>query len=247
MRRWFCWAWRACPPETRKLLKEFERKIKYRFHDPGLMIQALKHRSYLTVSDEGRGYANERLEFLGDSVLDLVASEYFYHKYPDKLEGEMTRMKSVLVSGTILAREARRLDLGKYIFLSDNEAKSGGRNRSSILEDAFEALVGSIYLDGGYRNAKKFLIRELLGNSRDIFQDARHQNYKSILLEYAQGKGIDPPLYTVKEEIGPEHRKKFVVEVEVENGIRGTGEGRTKKLAEQKAAQEAVKELQLTS
>lgn len=245
MRRWFRWGRWSCSPETRKLLKDFEHKIRYRFRDPGLLVHALKHRSYLAVSDEERGFANERLEFLGDSVLDLVSSEYFFQTHPDKLEGELTRMKSVLVSGSVLAREARRLDFGKYILLSENEAKTGGRDRSSILEDAFEALVGAIYLDGGYGKARTFLVRELLGNSRDIFRDSRHQNYKSILLEYAQAKGIDPPEYVVKEEIGPEHEKKFVVEVKVENGIRGTGEGRTKKVAEQKAAQEAARDLQI--
>ena len=245
MRRWFCSVWRKCPPETQKLLKEFERKIQYRFRNPGLLIQALKHRSYLAVSDESRDWANERMEFLGDAVLDLVSSEYFYQKHPEKLEGEMTQMKSILVSGSVLAREARRMDLGKYLLLSDNEAKSGGRNRASILEDAFEALIGAIYLDGGYRPVQKFLVRELLGNSRDIFRDTRLKNYKSMLLEYTQASGIAPPDYMVKEEIGPEHQKKFVVEVQVENGIRGMGEGRTKKIAEQMAAQEAARELDL--
>jgi ribonuclease-3 len=245
MLRLFCTEWRTLPPAARKLLRQFEGKIRYRFRNPELLIQALKHRSYLIVSDQRKGVANERLEFLGDAVLDLVSSEYFYQHYPVKLEGELTQMKSVLVSGSVLAREARRFGLGKYLLLSDNEAKTGGRNRRSILEDAFEALVGAIYLDGGYNQARKFLHRELLEYSKDIFQDARHQNYKSMLLEYTQAKGIDAPEYLIKEEIGPEHRKQFVVEVMMDNTICGVGEGRTKKHAEQMAAREAARDLNL--
>jgi ribonuclease-3 len=251
MRRWFCREWRSCSPEARKLLGEFERKIRYRFHNPKLLIQALKHRSYLTVSEESRGGANERLEFLGDSVLDLVSSEYLFQAYPDKLEGDLTQMKSVLVSGSVLAREAERFGLGKYLLLSANEAKSGGRNRYSILEDAFEALIGALYLDGGFQQARRLVLRELLEHSDYIFQDTRHQNYKSLLLEHAQAHGIAPPEYFVKEEIGPEHQKKFVVEVimkdpiQPDQQIRGMGEGNTKKDAEQMAAREAARELHL--
>ena len=251
MRRWFCREWWSCSPETRKQLREFERKIHYRFHNPRLLIQALKHRSYLTVSEESRGGANERLEFLGDAVLDLVSSEYLFQTYPDKLEGELTQMKSILVSGSVLAREAERFGLGKYLLLSDNEAKSGGRNRHSILEDAFEALLGALYMDGGFRQARKFILRELLEHSDNIFQDSRHQNYKSLLLEHAQAYGIDPPEYVIKEEIGPEHQKKFVVEVmmkdpnQTDYQVRGTGEGNTKKDAEQRAAREVAQKLHL--
>jgi len=251
MRRWFCRDWWSCSRETRKLLREFEGKIQYRFYNPRLLIQALKHRSYLTISEESRGGANERLEFLGDAVLDLVSSEYLFQTYPDKLEGDLTQMKSILVSGSVLAREAERFGLGKYLLLSENEAKSGGRNRYSILEDAFEALLGAIYLDGGFQQARKFLWRELLEHSNNIFQDSRHQNYKSLLLEHAQAHGIEPPEYIVKEEIGPEHQKKFVVEVlikdpnQIDQQIRGMGEGNTKKDAEQMAAREAARELHL--
>jgi ribonuclease-3 len=187
------------------------------------------------------------LEFLGDAVLDLVSSEYLYRCFPSKLEGDLTQIKSVMVSGKVLTREARRLGLGKYLLLSENEDKSGGRNRSSILEDAFEALVGAIYLDGGYRQVRRFLVRELLTHSKDHYQDARHRNYKSLLLEYTQGNGLTNPEYIVREEIGPEHRKKFVVEVVLGEDVRGSGEGRTKKSAEQKAAREAARELSLIS
>ena len=245
--RWFSGSWRTVPPETRRLLQEFQRIIRYRFQNPRLLIQALKHRSYLAVSDESRDCANERLEFLGDAVLNLVSSEYLYQRFPKKLEGELTQMKSVVVSGIVLTREAERLGLGKYLLLSENEAKNGGRNRSSILEDAFEALVGAIYLDGGYRQAKKFLVRQLMAHSKELYQDARHQNYKSLLLEYTQGNGLGNPEYIVREEIGPEHRKKFVVEVMLGQEVRGYGEGSTKKSAEQKAAREAVQELSLIS
>ncbi len=244
---WLSGSWRMVPPEKRRLLQEFQRIIRYRFQNPGLLIQSLKHRSYLAVSEESRGSANERLELLGDAVLNLVSSEYLYQHFPQKLEGELTQMKSVVVSGTVLTREARRLGLGKYLFLSENEEKSGGRNRSSILEDAFEALVGAIYLDGGYRQAKKFLVRQLMAHSKELYQDARHRNYKSLLLEYTQGNGLDNPEYIVREEIGPEHHKKFVVEVLLGQEVRGFGEGRTKKSAEQKAAREAAQELSLIS
>lgn len=254
MRRWFCHEWWSCSPQTRKLLHELEQRIQYRFRNPKLLIQAFKHRSYLTISEENRSGANERLEFLGDAVLDLVCSEYLFQTYPDKLEGDLTQMKSILVSGSVLAQEAERFGLGKYLLLSDNEAKAGGRNRQSILEDAFEALVGAIYLDGGSRQAQKFVRQVLMRNIEDIFQDVRLQNYKSMLLEHAQAHGMNPPEYIVKEEIGPEHRKKFVVEVAVlnpdqsgEREVRGIGEGMTKKDAEQMAAREVARELHLIS
>lgn len=245
--RWFSVSWRGIPPKTRRMLQEFERVIRYRFRNPQLLIKALKHRSYLAMSEESRGSANERLEFLGDAVLDLVSSEYLYQRFPKKLEGELTQIKSVMVSGTVLTREARRLGFGKYLFLSENEERSGGRDRSSILEDAFEALVGALYLDGGYRQAKKFLVRELMEHGKELYKDARHRNYKSLLLEYTQGNGLENPEYIVREEIGPEHRKKFVVEVVLGDQIRGFGEGGTKKSAEQMAAQEAARELSLIS
>ncbi|MBM3324645.1 MAG: ribonuclease III, partial [Calditrichaeota bacterium] len=191
--------------------------------------------------------ANERLEFLGDAVLDLVSSEFFYHHFPDKIEGDLTRMKSVMVSGSVLVKEAQRLDLGSYVFLSDSEERSGGRTRSSILEDTFEALLGAIYLDGGYPAARGFLTRGLFGNWEEVIAHPEFVNYKSRLLEYTQHHALPNPAYVLKEESGPDHARQFKVEVLLDGVPYGTGEGRSKKIAEQMAACEAAGRLGLIS
>lgn len=228
---------------TLENLQELENKIGYRFRNLSYLCSALKHRSCLQELSQTRWQANERLEFLGDAVLDLVSSEFFYHHFPDKVEGELTKMKSVMVSGSVLVKEAQRLDLGKHLFLSENEERTGGRARPSILEDAYEALLGAIYLDGGYRAAQRFIAKGLLHNWEEVVRRPEFINYKSQLLEYAQAHSLPNPAYVLQDERGPDHAKNFEVEVCLDDKVMGRGEGRSKKDAEQMAACQAVHRL----
>jgi ribonuclease-3 len=237
----------AASQETLRKLKELEHNIGYRFGNLDYLCSALKHRSCLQELSQAPSEANERLEFLGDAVLDLVSSEFFYHHFPDKIEGDLTRLKSVMVSGSVLVREAQRLNLGKYIFLSESEERSGGRERSSILEDTYEALLGALYLDGGYGAARRFVRRGLLSNWEEVVGHPEFVNYKSRLLEYTQRYSLPNPAYVLKEETGPDHAKEFKVEVLVNGEPSGIGEGRSKKVAEQMAACQAVRKLGLLS
>ena len=231
--------------DTLANLQELERKIGYRFKDLNLLCCALKHRSCLADLSQERIFANERLEFLGDAVLDLISSEFFYHSFPEEVEGELTKVKSVMVSGSVLVKEAKRLELGKYIFLSENEEKTGGRSRRSILEDTYEALLGALYLDGGYKTVRHFIEDGLLSNWEDIVHRPEFINYKSLLLEYAQHHSLPNPTYILRRESGPDHAKNFLVEVFLDGKELGRGEGRSKKIAEQMAACQAVEKLGL--
>jgi ribonuclease-3 len=231
--------------ETLANLQDLERKIGYRFKDLANLCCALKHRSCLADLSQERIDANERMEFLGDAVLDLISSEYFYHSFPEKVEGELTKVKSVMVSGSVLVKEARRLGLGKYLFLSENEEKTGGRSRRSILEDAYEALIGALYLDGGYKTVRRFIENGLLSNWEEIVQRPEFINYKSLLLEHAQQHSLPNPSYILRRESGPDHAKNFLVEVFLDGKKLGQGEGRSKKIAEQMAACQAVEKLGL--
>jgi len=215
----------------------------YIFKNPELLINALKHRSYLSISNESRLFSNERLELLGDAVLGLVVTDYLYQKFPEQEEGELTTVKSLLVSREILAHTARDISLGDYILLNEAEEKAGGRHRMSILADTLEALIGAIYLDGGLESARTFIQRVLLKNLKKILSEEKNKNFKSILLEYSQSKSMGLPLYNVRSEEGPDHRKLFTVEVRIQNEILGLGKGTSKKNAEQHAAQNALRKL----
>lgn len=217
----------------------------FEFKNEQLLIQALKHRSYLPVSHEDRVHSNERLELLGDAVLALVVVEFLYQRFPNKEEGELTSMKSLLVSRRILARIARTLELGNYILLSDSEEKSGGRNRASIIADAMEAVIGAIFLDGGLEKAREFVKQKILSNFEEIVSEDLHKNFKSMLLEYAQSQNLGAPYYHVQSVDGPDHEKVFTVEVKIQDDVLGVGTGYSKKRAEQRAAQEALRNLYL--
>lgn len=217
----------------------------YDFKNEQLFVQALKHRSYLPLSQEDRIDSNERLELLGDAVLGLVVVEFLYEHYPNKEEGELTSIKSLMVSRRVLARIARAMELGNYILLSESEEKSGGRNRASIVSDAMEAIIGAIYLDGGLEKAREFIEQKILCNFDDIVSADLHKNFKSMLLEYAQSQNLGLPYYNIQSVNGPDHKKVFTVEVKIQNDVLGVGSGNSKKLAEQKAAQEALRNLYL--
>jgi len=227
-------------PEDAKRVTSCESKINYIFQDKNLIIEALKHRSYLAVSNEPRFKSNERLEFLGDAILDMITTEYLFRQYPTYSEGNLSKMKSTLVSRNVLARVGHDLDLGNSLLLNHGEEKTGGRTRDSLLSNTFESVLGAIYLDSDFETAEKFVNRVLLKNSEKYYSEDSLQNFKSILLEYSQGKGWGAPDYFLIEEEGPDHDKNFTIGVKVNGDMVGTGFGKSKKIAEQKAAHDAL-------
>jgi len=193
-------------------LRGFEAMLHYKFKDPELARQALTHRSYLHSQpdkDKGGGESNERMEFLGDSVVGLVVNEFLYRKFTSLREGELTKMKSLLVSRVILSRTAKEMGLGDYILLSEAETGSGGRDRASILADTLEGVIGAVYLDGGLEPARQLTERLMLRQAHEILSDANLANYKSMLQEYVQGEFKTHPQYRISSEIGPDHEKVF--------------------------------------
>ncbi|MFQ5629094.1 MAG: ribonuclease III [bacterium] len=229
-----------------KLQLDFEsvhKTLNYKFSQSGLIEQALKHRSILPALNQKRVDSNERLELLGDAVLGLAVTEFLYKRYPHKEEGELTSMKSLLVSRKILARIATKLGIGKLLLLTDSEIKSGGQTMHSIIADALEAIIGALYLDGGLETAKKFVIQNVLGDYETILNEEIYKNFKSILLEYSQSRSLGAPFYIIRSEDGPDHNKLFTVEVRIQNKTVGVGAGNSKKRAEQRAAQDALEML----
>lgn len=224
---------------------EFSRHYGITFHNPELLKLALTHRSYLSVTGQGPRESNERLEFLGDSVLGLVTSEFLYREHPTEHEGQLTKTKSLLVSKAILSRRALAMGLGRFVLMSHSEIESGGRQRLSIVADAFESVLGAIYLDQGFEAARSFIHRWLLKDSREIAADERHTNYKSHLQEYVQSNFHTHPVYRIRSQMGPDHSKQFMVEVTVGRRTLGSGRGRNKKEAEQAAARDALEKLEL--
>jgi len=228
-------------------IRDLEEAIKYTFREKSLLVAALRHRSYVHANgdspDDLVSQANERLEFLGDAVLGLLATEYLYREFPDKPEGELTKRKSVLVSKSALARCALEIHLDQHVLLSSVEEGMGGRQRRSILGDAFEALVGAIYLDGGLEPSRSFLETTLFVHLREYETESIFTNYKSLLLEHVQAGGGRPPEYMLRSQSGPDHQKTFTVEVAIGGKVLGTGTGTTKKHAQQEAARLAYERL----
>jgi ribonuclease-3 len=204
------------------------------------LCRAFLHSSYVNESNAGLE-SNERLEFLGDAVIELVVSEYLFRNYPSYTEGQLTKIKSVVVSGPVLAERARALRLDRYLHLGHGEEEAGGRQRSSILGDAFEALVGIIFAAKGYKAATRFVLQQLSDVITKVAQGSYHRDYKTQLQEEAQRRGLKP-VYTLLEQRGADHAKEFTVQVEV-NGCRALGEGRRVKDAEQAAARQAYLKL----
>jgi ribonuclease-3 len=227
-----------------RVLAEFCRQYGTPFRDLTLLKLALTHRSYLSVTGQGPRESNERLEFLGDSVLGLVTSEFLYRRHPDEHEGQLTKTKSLLVSKAILSRRALRMGLGRFVLMSHSEVESGGRQRLSILADAFESVIGAIYLDQGFEASRAFIHKHLLAESDAITSDKRHTNYKSHLQEYVQNAFRTHPVYRIRSEYGPDHSKHFMVEVMVGKRTLGEGRGHNKKEAEQAAARDALEKVE---
>lgn len=211
--------------------------------DLALYEQALRHRSLLRGQRESHRFSNERLEFLGDAVLGFVVAEYLYERFPERDEGFLTRVRAQLVNGKALARNAEAIRLGDHILMSLNMAQTEGRKNQSILADAFEALIGALYLDLGLPAARRFIHSTLLIpiNLDELVK--RRDNYKSLLLEFAQARGWPQPTYRVTSEEGPSHAKAFTVEVLVNGVPYGTGTAKSKKRAEQRAARVALEKV----
>lgn len=226
------------------MLAEFQRHFGVKFSHLDQLKLALTHRSYLSVTGQGPRESNERLEFLGDSVLGLVTSEYLYRKHPDEHEGQLTKTKSLLVSKAILSRRALKMGLGRFVLMSHSEVESGGRQRLSILADAFESVVAAIYLDQGFEAAREWIHQWLLRDTVEIVADKRHTNYKSHLQEYVQSTFRTHPVYRIRSEFGPDHSKHFMVEVMVGRRTLGEGKGLNKKEAEQAAARDALEKVE---
>lgn len=214
--------------------------IKYRFNDPMLLMRALTHRSYLAVTRESAISSNERLEFLGDAVLDLIVTEFLYMKHPQKLEGELSKIKSILVSRRALAQAIRQSKIGQFMLMNYGEEKTGGKKRTSNLSNLYESLVAAIYLDGGIAAARKYISWTLLEAHESLLHDSKNINYKSMLLEYAQKEGFGEPKYEMIRAEGPDHEKTFVIEVSLNAKDKAIGAGRSKKGAEQLAARELL-------
>ncbi len=217
-----------------------EAKLGYTFRDRNLLVNALLHRSHIHVTGQDREQSNERLEFLGDAVLGMVVNERLYHQFPERSEGDLTKMKSLLVCGARLSEVAVSFDLGIHIRMSRSEAATGGRQRSSILADTTEAIIGAVYLDGGLAPAAAVIERVVLSGSDKILARRSLRNYKSRLQEMIQAKFKIPPRYKVLEVTGPDHDRMFRVVVRINGTDMGQGEGRNKKSAEQNAAREAL-------
>jgi ribonuclease-3 len=222
-------------------LSELEKILGYRFQDNRFLVTALSHRSYVNSQRTDKKLdSNERLEFLGDAVLNIIVTDFLFHEYPDKEEGRMSKMKSLVVSSRVLGLCADDWRLGEFILISRSEEKSGGRKRLSILADAYEAVVGAVYLDGGLEAARKLVHTSLMEIMDEVLGDEELANYKSKLLEYTQSRGLGIPSYDVLEETGPEHQKSFVVGVYVQGQEWGRGKGASKKAAEQAGARAAL-------
>lgn len=220
-------------------VSKLESKIGFSFKNKDLLLQALTHRSYLNENPSWRLDHNERLEFLGDAVLELVVTENLYKNYPNP-EGEMTNWRAALVNANILSKITGEFDLNDYIFLSRGEAKDTGRARQYILANAIEALIGAIYLDQGYEPCEKFIKKFILKELPTIIEKRLYRDAKSLFQEMAQDKVGITPTYEVLEEWGPDHARNFKVGVFLEKELMGTGQGPSKQEAQQQAAEDAL-------
>lgn len=229
----------VCAPTSVSHPPSVEDALGYRFRDPRLLKEALSHKSY--ASESRSAVYNERLEFLGDSILAAVVAHELYVRHPDEPEGGLSKRKALLVSRPTLAHWAKDLDLGPHLLLGVGEDSSGGRGRASLLANAFEALVGAVYLDGGYEPAAAFIRRCL-----DRRRPEAESDYKSLLQEVLQKKYKAPPNYETTSTEGPDHDKTFQVRVHFGKRVLGLGAGKSKKEAEQAAAQDALRKLEST-
>lgn len=225
---------------THAHLKELQKKIGYAFKDSSLLTLAMSHSSYANEKHLSKLGCNERLEFLGDAVLEIVSSDFLFHRFPDMPEGDLTKTRASMVCEPTLAYCAEQIDLGSYLLLGKGEDATGGRTRNSVVSDAMEALIGAIYLDGGFTSAKEFILNYVLNDMehKKLFYDS-----KTILQEMVQARGTELLSYELLEEKGPDHNKTFEVAALIGSHEISRGSGRTRKAAEQRAAYLAILKL----
>jgi ribonuclease-3 len=216
--------------------EKLEKRVRHSFKNGKLLDEALTHKSH--AMESGGKYFNERLEFLGDSILSAVVAHYFFKRFPSDDEGRLSKIKSQLVSRQSLVIWAKEIELGEFLKLSSGEEATGGRGRDSLLANAFEALIGALFLDAGFSVAQRFIVRFLSKKKRIVEND-----HKSKLQEFIQKRYKVPPLYVQAGESGPDHAKTFVMQVRVRSRLLGDGEGHSKKEAEQAAAKAALKKI----
>ncbi len=217
--------------------EDLEKCLGYQFRDKDLIIEALTHKSHK------KPYNNERLEFLGDAVLNLIVGEYLYKKFPKSNEGELSKIRASLVNETGFTKLAKEIDLGNYIFISNAEERNKGRNKASILSDAFEAIMGAIYLESGLETLKPIIL-DLLENSYDkINLDVLFSDYKTALQEVTQARFGSIPEYKIEGSYGPDHKKEFEVSIWIDGNTYGKAKGKSKKLAQQAVAKIAIEKL----
>ena len=224
-------------------LKDIEDKIGLEFKNKNLLKTAFIHRSYLNEHPKEKLGHNERLEFLGDSVLGFIVSDYLFEKFPKHPEGDLTNFRSSIVNAKILSVVARELDLGQYLFLSRGEEATGGRDRQYLLANTYESLLGSIYLDSGTEASTKFIHKTLLPHLKTIIEKKLYKDYKSQLQEIAQAKFNITPNYNIISEKGPDHTKTFETGAYLHKKLLAKGAGKSKQDAEQEAAKLALEKL----
>lgn len=234
---------RTSPLLSKSVKQILETIVASPIRNEALFATALTHRSAIDFLNKEKFVSNERLEFLGDAVLDLVIAEYVYKLYPDFNEGALTKLRSQLVNAKILAHYAKQFNLGRLLIVSESAEQNGVRESQTALADAFEALIGAVYLDSGYDKARTFLEATMLQHTDFAALIDSDQNFKSALLEYAQGERLMLPYYFVISEEGPPHKKVFTVGVRLGDEVLGKGTGKSKKSAEQLAAKEAFTKL----
>ena len=221
-------------------LEKLEKSIKYEFNNKEILKRALTHTSY---ANEHKKESNEKLEFLGDSILEFISSDYIYHKYPSLTEGEMTKVRAAVVCGENLAKVAKLYDIGEWLYLGNSELRSGGKDRIAILEDAIEAIIAAIYLDGGIEPVKKFIIENLEEEIEKATKNVGIKDYKTVLQEILQENGEVKIQYEIIKEMGPDHDKSFIAQVKLNGKVLAKGEGKSKQKAEMKAAKKAINEI----
>ena len=224
-------------------LKEILHKVKISFRNLELLDLALSHRSF--TNEKGLSENNERLEFLGDSILGFVVTEFLYKNYQDLAEGELARIKAFVISESTLSKVAKNIGLNKYLLIGKGEEASGGRNKKTIISDAFEAFLASYYLDSNLKKVKNLIIKLFQPEIELVTQNKHEKDYKTLLQEYVQKEYKQCPVYRLKGKEGPEHNKTFYMEVLIKNETLGSGHGKSKKAAEKLAAKNAY--LRLTS
>lgn len=226
-------------------LEQLQKSLKTNFKDENLLKQSFVHRSYLNENPRFELENNERLEFLGDAVLELVVTEYLYKNFSNP-EGELTNWRAALVKGETLSKVARKMGLENYLLLSRGEKQGSNRARQNILADCFEALIGAIYIDRGFKTAEKFIMKNIIPELPQILEKKTYRDAKSSFQEVIQEKFNVTPEYRVLEETGPDHAKNFVIGVYVKDELYGKGEGSSKQEAQQKAAGEGMDKINVS-